>query len=273
MKILSKIAEVRALLEPARAEDKTIGVMGTSGRMHAGHISLIEKAVAENDLAIMFWMGGGEGLYERNWDDDVKLIEPTGVEYAYLPDYADFMPVRPSYTLTTLPQLSTGAPPMEPVEHLDAVTTTTAKLFNVFGPMRYYSGEKDWQQLAMFKRMAIDLSWDIKVIGCPVVREADGVAMSSRNVKLTAEERARAPALYRALVKGKEAIESGETGSAKVVSLVREAMGDAGEVIYVHALDAETLQPMDRLTGEIRIIASLKLGEVPLVDNIGATAK
>ncbi|MCB2063829.1 MAG: pantoate--beta-alanine ligase [Novosphingobium sp.] len=273
MKILSKIAEVRALLEPARAEDKTIGVMGTSGRMHAGHISLIEKAVAENDLAIMFWMGGGEGLYERNWDDDVKLIEPTGVEYAYLPDYADFMPVRPSYTLTTLPQLSTGAPPMEPVEHLDAVTTTTAKLFNVFGPMRYYSGEKDWQQLAMFKRMAIDLSWDIEVIGCPVVREADGVAMSSRNVKLTAEERARAPALYRALVKGKEAIESGETGSAKVVSLVREAMGDAGEVIYVHALDAETLQPMDRLTGEIRIIASLKLGEVPLVDNIGATAK
>ncbi len=124
----------------------------------------------------------------------------------------------------------------------------------------------------MFKRMAIDLSWDVEVIGCPVVREPDGVAMSSRNVKLTAEERARAPALYRALVTGKERIESGETSSAKVVSLVREAMGDAGEVIYVHALDAETLQPMDKLTGEIRIIASLKLGEVPLVDNIGATA-
>lgn len=272
MQILTKISEVRALLDPARAAGQSIGVMGTSGRMHRGHVSLIERAVRENDLAVMFWMGAGPSLYERNWDDDRKLIEPTGVKYAYVPDYSDYMPVHPSYTLTTIPQLSTGAPLMEPVEHLDAVTTSTAKLFNIFGAMRYYSGEKDWQQLAMFKRMVIDMSYDIEVIGCEVVREADGLAMSSRNVRLTPEDRAWAPALYRALQAGRQAVEQGERSAAKVEALVRANLADQGEVIYVHALDAATLQPMDTLGGEIRIIASHRLGDVPLVDNIGALA-
>lgn len=272
MEILSTIAQVRALLNPARAAGQSIGVMGTSGRMHAGHKSLVQRAVDENDLAVMFWMGAGPALYERNWNDDRALIESTGIQYAYLPDFTDYMPVRPGLTLTILPQLSSGAPPMEKIEHLDAVSTSTAKLFNIFGPMRYYAGEKDWQQLAMFKRMVIDMSYDIEVVGCPAVREPDGVAMSSRNVKLTPEERAKAPSLYRALQAGQAAIESGETDSAKVVELVRAQMAQAGEVLYVHAVDAATLQPMARLTGDIRLIASLQLGVVPLVDNIGAVA-
>lgn len=272
MQVLTKIAEVRNLLDPARAQGKTIGVMGTSGRMHAGHISLVERAVAENDLAIMFWMGAGQGLYERNWDDDRKLIERTGIAHAYVPDYSDYMPVRPALTFTVIPSLSIGAPPMEDVEHLDAVTSSTAKLFNIFGSMRYYSGEKDWQQLAMFKRMVIDMSYDIEVVGCPVVREPDGLAMSSRNVRLTSEQRKKAPVLYEALEQGKSAIESGERDAATVIALMHAAMNGAGEVLYAHALDAETLQPMDTLKGEVRLIASLMLGDVPLVDNVGATA-
>jgi pantoate--beta-alanine ligase len=272
MKILTTTAEVRALLEPARGAGKSIGVMGTSGRMHAGHLSLVRRAVAENDLAIMFWMGAGPALYQRNWDDDRDLVASTGIAYAYVPDFSDYMPVRPALTVTLVPALSSGAPPMEAIEHLDAVSTATAKLFNIFGKMRYYSGEKDWQQLAMFKRMVIDMSYDIEVIGCAVVREADGVAMSSRNVKLTAGERAKAPALFLALQAGKAAIAGGETDAAKVVALIGDQMAQAGEVIYVHAVDAETLQPMDILQGDIRIIASLRIGEVPLVDNIGATA-
>lgn len=272
MKILSTIAEVRALLDPARAAGKSIGVMGTSGRMHEGHLSLVRRAVAENDLAVMFWMGAGPGLYARSWDDDSKMAARTGLEYAYLPDFNDFMPVRPSLTVTLVPALSRCAPPMEEISHLDAVTTSTAKLFNIFGKTRYYSGEKDWQQLAMFKRMVIDMSYDIEVVGCAVVREADGVAMSSRNVRLTHEEREKAPALYHALTTGKVAIEAGESNSAKVLDLVRERLIADGEVVYVHAVDAATLQPMETLQGDIRIIASLKLGDVPLVDNIGARA-
>jgi pantoate--beta-alanine ligase len=269
---MTKIAEVRALLNRARSEGKTIGVMGTSGRMHAGHISLIERAVNENDLAVMFWMGAGPSLYERNWDDDRKLIEQTGIEYAYVPDFSDYMPAGPAYTITVVPRLSTGAPQMEEIEHLNEVTTATAKLFNIFGAMRYYSGEKDWQQLAMFKRMAIDMSYEIEVIGCDVVREADGVAMSSRNVKLTPQGREKAPALYQALLAGKAMIEGGEKSSDKVVTRVRDLIGQAGEVIYVHAVDAETLQPMAQLDGDVRLIASLKLDDVSLVDNIGARA-
>jgi pantoate--beta-alanine ligase len=216
----------------------------------------------------MFWMGAGPALYERNWNDDSKLVAGTGIEYAYVPDFSDYMPVRPALTVTLVPALSSGAPPMEAIEHLDAVSTSTAKLFNIFGKMRYYSGEKDWQQLAMFKRMVVDMSYDIEVIGCEVVRDADGVA----NVKLTPNERKKAPALYLALQAGKAAIEDGETDSAKVVALIRDKMWQAGEVIYVNAVDADTLQPMDILQGDIRIIASLMIGEVPLVDNIGATA-
>lgn len=272
MKILRRIAEVRALLDPARAAGKTIGVMGTSGAMHDGHLALVRRAVAENDLAVMFWMGAAPAHYERNWDRDAALIAGTGIEYAYVPDFDDFMPVRPSLTVTLVPALARDAPAMEPAEHLDTVSTSTAKLFNIFGKMRYYAGEKDWQQLAMFRRMVVDMSYDIEVVGCAVVREDDGLALSSRNVRLTAEERARAPALYRALAAGKAAIESGETKRAVVERLVAGHMAQAGEVVYVHALDAHTLRPVDALTGDIRILASLKLGEVALVDNVGAVA-
>jgi pantoate--beta-alanine ligase len=176
---------------------------------------------------------------------------------------------RPPVTVTLVPKLSSGCPPMEELSHLNQVSTATAKLFHIFGKMRYYSGEKDWQQLAMFKRMAQDLSTEVEVIGCPVVREADGLAMSSRNIKLTPEERLKAPALYRALMAGKAAIDAGERSSTAVETRLREQLQATGEIVYVHCVDAETLQPMQTLKGEVRLIASLKLGIVPLVDNVG----
>jgi pantoate--beta-alanine ligase len=282
VEILRTIGEIRALLNPARAAGKTIGVMGTSGRVHEGHLSLARRAVAENDIAIVFWLGdlafswaGGAklpGLYDRDWTTDRPLIEATGVEYVYLPDGDDYMG-RPPVTVTLVPQLSSGAPQMEDVAHLDEVSTATAKLYNIFGKMRYYSGEKDWQQLAMFKRMAEDLSTEVEVVGCEVVREADGLALSSRNVRLTAEERERAPALFAALLAGRQAVEHGEVSAQKVVEILRDRMSEAGEVVYVHAVGAESLQPMETLTGDVRLIASLKIGLVPLVDNVGATVR
>jgi pantoate--beta-alanine ligase len=281
VKILSHIREIRALLNPARAQGKTVGVMGTSGRMHDGHLSLVRRAVQENDLAVMFWMGNlkfswsgnvkAPGLYDRDWNRDRALCESTGIQYAYLPDGDDYMP-RPPVTATLVPRLSSGCPAMEELSHLNQVSTATAKLFNIFGKMRYYSGEKDWQQLAMFKHMARDLSTEVEVIGCPVVREPDGLAMSSRNIKLTAPDRARAPALYAALRAGKSAIDDGERSSVVIERLIREQLQPVGEVIYVNCVDAEMLQPMETLKGDIRLIASLKLGVVPLVDNVGTRA-
>ena len=279
MQILEKVSEVRALMEEARSRGRTVGVMGTSGRMHEGHLSLVRQAIAENDLVVMFWLGdlrfswaGGEkvpGLYDRDWATDRALCEPTGIEYVYLPDSDDYMPQRP-VTVTLVPSLATGCPRMEEPAHLDEVTTATAKLWGIFGRMRYYSGEKDWQQLAMFKRMAIDLSTEVEVIGCPVARESDGLAMSSRNVKLTPEERERASGLYLALQEGAAAIEGGERSPGAVEALIRDRLARIGDVLYVHCVDAETLQPMETLRGAIRLIASVQIGVVPLVDNVGA---
>ena len=281
MEILTTVAEVRALVNPARAEGKRIGVMGTSGRMHDGHLSLVHRAVAENDLAVMFWMGdlkfswrGGvkaPGLYDRDWNRDRAFCERTGIKYAYVPHGDDYMPRAP-VTVTLVPPLSSGCPPMEELSHLSQVSSATAKLFNIFGKMRYYSGEKDWQQLAMFKRMAEDLSTEVEVVGCPVVREPDGLAMSSRNVKLTSEERMKAPTLYAALMQGKAAIDAGERSGAVVEKLIRDRLGAVGEIVYVNCVDAESLQPTQRLEGDVRLIASLRLGVVPLVDNVGARA-
>ena len=281
MEILTTIAQVRALLNATRAQGKTIGVMGTSGRLHGGHLSLMRRAVAENDFAMMFWVGDmrfswapgltAPGYYDRNWNVDRPLVESTGIRHAYLPDGDDHMP-EPSLTVTVVPKLSTECPPMEAVSHLNAVTFATAKLYNIFGAVRYYSGEKDWQQLAIFKRIAIDLSAEAEVIGCPVMREEDGLALSSRNVNLTPEEREKAPALYAALQAGAAAIDAGERSSSVIEKLIRDRLNAVGEAIYVNAVDAHSLQPMEKLQGEIRLIASLKLGIVPLVDNIGATA-
>jgi pantoate--beta-alanine ligase len=280
MQILTKISEVRALLNGARAEGKTIGFAGTSGRVHEGHLSLLKRAVEENDLVLLGWFGEVKfpwsdnvlpGNYDRDWNRDRELIETTGIKYAFLPDGSDYAPSKP-LTVTLVPLLASECPPMEPEAHLNMVSSATAKHFHIFGRCRYYSGEKDWQQLAIFKRMASDLASETEVVGCEVVREDDGLAMSSRNIKLSPEDRAKASALYQALLAGKAAVEGGELSSAAVETIVRDRLNDVGETVYAYCLDAETLQPMATLTGDIRIIASLKLGETPLVDNVGVTA-
>jgi pantoate--beta-alanine ligase len=279
MEILTKISEVRALFNCARAAGKTIGVAGTSGRVHAGHLSLLRRAVEENDIAVLLWFGNVKyswtdnilpGAYERNWDQDRQLVEPTGVKYAYLPEGDDFAPQRP-LTVTLVPMLASECPPMEPEAHLNMVSSATAKHFHIVGRCRYYSGEKDWQQLAIFKRMAQDLACETEMVGCEVIREDDGLAMSSRNVKLSPEDRIAAPALYQALLAGKNAIDNGERSRHVIEELMTDRLNAAGETVYAYCLDAQTLQPMDTLTGEIRLIASLKLGETPLVDNVGVT--
>jgi pantoate--beta-alanine ligase len=276
MNILKKVAEVRELLDGARAQGKSIGFMGTSGAMHNGHLSLVRRAVEENDLAIMFWGGAlkfswapeAPRLYNPDQSRDLTVCEAAGMKHAYVPDGDDYM-ARPPVTVTLVPQLSTGCPRMEDPSHLNRVSCATAKLFNIFGRVRYYSGEKDWQQLAMFKRMAEDLSTEVEIIGCPVIREPDGLALSSRNVKLTIEERERAPTLYAALCDGAAAIARGERSSKMIERLIRDRLEAVGEALYVNCVDANALQPLEQLKGDIRLIASLKLGIVPLVDNVG----
>jgi pantoate--beta-alanine ligase len=157
--------------------------------------------------------------------------------------------------------------------HFAGVATVVAKLFNIAGTCRAYFGEKDWQQLAVIRRMAADLTFDVEVVGCPTVREPDGLAMSSRNAYLTPEERAAAPVLHWALVAGAAAIAAGERDPATVRALVSDLIRAAplADLDYAEVVDAATLESFDPLQGTVRLLAAARFGRARLIDNEGAT--
>jgi pantoate--beta-alanine ligase len=159
--------------------------------------------------------------------------------------------------------------------HFAGVATVVAKLFNIAGTCRAYFGEKDWQQLAVIRRMAADLSFPVEVAGCPTVREPDGLAMSSRNAYLTPEERAAAPVLHWALVAGAAAIGAGERDPARVRELVSDLIRaePRAQLDYAEVVEAATLRRIDPLEGELRLLAATRFGRARLIDNEGATIK
>ncbi|MDQ1432013.1 MAG: pantoate--beta-alanine ligase [Actinomycetota bacterium] len=277
MEEISTVADLRARLEPIRAAGGRVGMVGTSGAVHEGHQSLVRASAADNDITVMFWGGGArfdwmnsELQYERDFDRDRRLVEEAGADALFVPLDSELFPRAP-FTQVSLPAMSSGAPGLEDPAHLDLIAMVMAKLWNMFGPCRSYFGEKDWQQLAMYKRMADDLCWPVEVVGCPTVRHDDGVAVSSRNSQLSPEARAAAPALYRALRAARDAVAAGVTSQERLATCFADAIGDAGRVEYFVAVDAETMAKVDPLVGEVRMLASMGLGSVRLVDNIGVT--
>jgi pantoate--beta-alanine ligase len=161
---------------------------------------------------------------------------------------------------------------MEDPAHLHQITFAMAKLYNIFGPCKMYSGEKDWQQLAIFTRLAEDLAFPVTVVPCATVRDADGLALSSRNVKLTPEQRAKAPLIYRALREAVASIEAGERSLARIKAQVAERVAPVGTIDYLVSVDPREITPKDPLTGDVRLMISVKVGEIRLLDNIGAHA-
>jgi pantoate--beta-alanine ligase len=271
------VSELRAVLDPARARGERIGMVGTSGGMHQGHQSLIRRAAAENDLTALYWGGAPADLswqpgstiaYQRDAGHDFPLAEEAGCDILFAP-LGDVMFPRAPMTTVTLPAMSSGIPRLEDPAHLDLIALAMCKLWNMFGACRNYFGEKDWQQLAMFTRLAEDLAYPVEVLGCPTIREDDGVAVSSRNAQLTAEQRAVAPVLYRALRASRAAALAGATAAAQVEKVFTETVGDAAIVRYFAAVDGPTMTPLDDLAGSVRLLASIELGSVRLLDNLG----
>jgi pantoate--beta-alanine ligase len=271
------VSELRAVLDAARARGDRIGVVGTSGGMHQGHQSLIRRAAAENDVTALYW-GGAPGdlpwqsgstiAYERDAGHDFPLAEAAGCDLLFAPG-GDVLFPRAPMTTVTLPAMSSGILQMEDPAHLDLIALAMCKLWNMFGPCRTYFGEKDWQQLAMFTRLAADLAFPVEVLGCPTIREADGVAVSSRNAQLTAEQRAVAPVLYGALCASRAAALAAARTTAEVEKVFVETIGDVATIQYFAVVDGPTMQPLDALAGSVRILASIELGSVRLVDNLG----
>ena len=281
MQVLTTIAETRSLLDAARARGRSVGLVPTMGYLHEGHRSLMDRSVAECDTTLVtifvnpLQFGANEDLatYPRDLARDVAMCGDAGVDVVLHPSVEEMYPFgTPTLTTVTVAEVSAPMEGLSRPTHFAGVATVVAKLFNIAGACRAYFGEKDWQQLAVIRRMAADLSFPVEVVGCPTIREPDGLAMSSRNAYLTADERAAAPVLHWALVAGAAAIAAGERDPARVRALIVDliAAEPQAELDYAEVVDAATLQPVDPLAGELRLLAATRFGRARLIDNEGA---
>lgn len=276
MIVIHTIAELQAHLDRERAAGRTIGMMGTTGSLHDGHLSLVRQAKAENDVTVMFWTGnthvdwaaGSRPAYTPDMAQDHARAEANGLDIYFVLSGQDLFP-EPSSTFISLPSVAEGAGGLEDPKHLMVVATMVTTFLNITGPCRAYFGDKDWQQLAMLQKLARDLHLPSEVRGCPTMRESDGVAISSRNQKLTPEHRAAAPMVYRALQATAEAVAQGQDDAEALAALFADNIEAPGSVHYARIVDAATLAAIAKVDRPARMLVSVSFGDIRLIDNIG----
>lgn len=301
--VITTIGEIRAVLDERRAAGQTIGFTPTMGYLHDGHGSLMQAASADNDAVVAsifvnpLQFAAGEDLdsYPRDLDRDRVLAAANGVDHLFVPTVAEMYPFGPVLTEVSVADLSERWDGASRPSHFRGVATVVAKLFNIVGPCRAYFGRKDFQQLAVIRRMVADLSMPIELIGCPIIREADGLAMSSRNSYLSDEDRAAALILRRTLDVGRAMIEGGETDTRKVIRAMTDTIATEprARLDYVTVVDPLTLQVPDRLAplsgdrqesgdpqqsgdpppapSSAQLLIAANLGATRLIDNCAAT--
>lgn len=280
MRVYDTIAEFRSSLDEARAAGRRVGLVPTMGFLHEGHASLMRAAAADNDevAATIFvnplQFAAGEDLesYPRDLARDLTICESAGVTHLLTPSAAEMYP-RPIATTVSVAGVSAPMEGASRPHFFDGVATVVAKLFNICGPCRAYFGEKDYQQLLVVRRMAADLDFPVEVVGCPIVREPDGLAMSSRNVYLGPAERQAATVLSRALEAGSAAIDAGEVDPLAVEAVLSAAIAaePLAELDYAAVVDPETLDPPERITGPVRLLVAARVGPARLIDNRSAS--
>jgi len=276
------VSELREVLSAERRAGGTVGFVPTMGYLHPGHASLVERAAAECDTVVSsvfvnpLQFAAGEDLesYPRDPEGDARTLEAAGCDVMFLPSVSEMYPRGQAGMLTTVSvsDLSTRWEGAARPTHFAGVCTVVAKLFHMVGESRAYFGEKDWQQVAVVARMVEDLSIPVTVVSCPVVRESDGLAMSSRNVRLTPAERAEAPVVQRALRAGADLVAAGETDAAAVRAAMADVIASvpSAAIDYLEPVDPATLEPVDRTDRPVRLIAAVQMGTVRLLDNLAA---
>lgn len=275
--LVPSVSELREKLEPFRRAGRSIGFVPTMGALHAGHGRLIELAREHADVVVVsifvnpiqFNQAEDYERYPRPLEEDVRFCSERGVDIVLAPPDHEMYPC-PQLTFVEVQRVTENLCGAMRPGHFRGVTTVVAKLLNSVQPHRAYFGEKDAQQLAAIKRMVIDLNMPVQIVPVPTVREPDGLALSSRNRRLNAEERRIAPALYRALETARDAIASGVDDPAKVRSraLATLAAYPQFRVEYFEVVDPEDMQPVDRITGSVRIAVAAWLGATRLIDNV-----
>ncbi len=282
MEILHTISELRSHLDRERADGKTIGFAPTMGALHHGHESLMVAASTMCNVGVAsifvnpLQFAPDEDLdsYPRMLDEDAAKAEAAGIEYLFVPSVREMYPEE-NWTTVSLRVVTEPWEGSSRPTHFAGVATVVSKLFNIVGPCTAYFGQKDYQQLAMLRRMTTDLNFPVDVKGMPTVREEDGLAMSSRNLRLTPEHREQAPTVQRALQAGVTAIEGGERDPAAVEAIVRAIIATAplaAEPDYIAVVDAASLRTPEILSGEIRLLTAVYFGDVRLIDNVGVVA-
>ncbi|MBN2622843.1 MAG: pantoate--beta-alanine ligase [Acidimicrobiales bacterium] len=280
MRTIATIAELRAELDSERAAGRTVGFVPTMGYLHDGHASLMRAARADTDVVVAsifvnpLQFGVGEDLdaYPRDLARDTELAGAAGVDLLFTPSVDEMYP-RPVLTTVSVAEVSEGLEGAARPTHFAGVATVVAKLFAIVGPCRAYFGAKDFQQIAVVRRMAHDLSFPVEVVACPTAREPDGLAMSSRNVYLTPAERAAAPVVHTALRSGAAAIAAGERDPAAVRDLMAQIITaePLAELDYTAVVDADSFTVPDPLVGNLRLLAAVRFGRARLIDNVGVT--
>ncbi|MCM1505677.1 MAG: pantoate--beta-alanine ligase [Ruminococcus flavefaciens] len=276
MKVVKTIAEVREQVKQWRAEGLTVGFVATMGYLHEGHASLIDSSCRDNDRTVVsvfvnpMQFSPNEDLasYPRDLEHDKALAEAHGCDMIFNPEPEEMYHENFSsfVDMTVLTEELCGI--SRPI-HFRGVCTVVNKLFNIVKPDRAYFGKKDAQQLAVIRHMVDDLNMDIEIIGCPIIRENDGLAKSSRNTYLSEEERQSALVLSRSLEKGKEIIKSGVTDCGKIIEEIKSVIDSEplARIDYVKIVDAETIQQIEKLDRPALCAMAVYIGKTRLIDN------
>ncbi len=276
MQIIKTIDELRSIVKGWKKEGLSVGLVPTMGYLHDGHRSLIVRAASENDRVVVSdfvnptQFGVNEDLdsYPRDIDRDAAVCEAAGADLIFHPELEE-MYFKDSCTFVDMDKLTKGLCGKTRPTHFRGVCTVVSKLFLIVAPDRAYFGQKDAQQLAVIRRMVRDLNFDIEIVGCPIVREEDGLAMSSRNTYLNKEERKAALILHESLMLGKEMMEQGERDAAKIQSAIVHKIETEplARIDYVELVEAENLENVAVMEGRILTAIAVYIGKTRLIDN------
>jgi pantoate--beta-alanine ligase len=276
MILVKTISELRQYLNQNRTEGRSIGFVPTMGCLHQGHCALIKRSAMENDITVLsiflnptqFSSKEDYEKYPRRWDEDISAAEEAGATVVFEPEENEIYPAG-FQTFVDVRELANPLCGESRPGHFIGMATIVLKLFNIVQPDRAYFGQKDYQQICIVKQMVRDLDLQIDVVSCPTVREDSGLACSSRNTRLTVEEKTKAAAIYRLLQTAEDAVDAGTTDSSILHKLIRRGLKHAGmEVEYVEIVDAKTLLPVKKITGETLIAVAVFLGTTRLIDNM-----
>ncbi|MBS6920759.1 MULTISPECIES: pantoate--beta-alanine ligase [Anaerococcus] len=274
MKVIKKIDELKDVLKDFKNEGKSIGLVPTMGFLHKGHASLIKKAVEENDIVVVsdfvnpIQFGPNEDLesYPKDINADSKLCEDLGADFIFNPEPSEMYHDKKAFV--DIEGLSDNLCGARRAGHFRGVCTVCTKLFNIVGPNRAYFGQKDAQQLSIIKKLVFDLNIPVEIVACPIVREDDGLAMSSRNTYLSADERKAALCLSKAIFEGEKMAKEGSS-VGEVLKKMEEIISSEklAKIDYISAVDLETIKNVDNFNKDTLVAIAVYIGETRLIDN------